>query len=423
MSEFDKIIGYGSIKLELLRICDIIKNPEKYEKLGVKYPNGIILHGCPGVGKTSLANCFMKECGVKSFICRKNKPDGEFVNYIKETFDEAKRNQPAVILLDDIDKFANEDKDHKNAEEYVTVQACIDEVREDKVFVFATANEINKIPDSLRRAGRFDKVIEVENPKGEDAIKIVEHYLKQKKSVKEVDAKEVARMLCGRSCAELETVINDAGIFAAFEGKSQIDMDDIVKACLRIIYETIKDDGYKNDDETAYHEAGHVVVAEVLEPQSVTLASIGGYDGNVKGFAAYYRNQDYWHSFDLMKIRLLTLLAGRAQIELKYGKYDTGCGSDMDRAKNIAKRMISEYGIVGFDKCNSSRFDFENTHDLNVRIENSMFDELEKCYMEAKRILCNNREFVENLVSALKEKKLLRFSEIQEIKNKSKIVV
>ena len=110
MNEFDKVIGYNSIKLELLRLCDIIKNPNKYEKLGVKFPNGVILYGNPGVGKTLFANCFLKECGVKSFICRKNKPDGEFINFIKEIFDEAKRQQPAVILLDDLDKFANEDK-------------------------------------------------------------------------------------------------------------------------------------------------------------------------------------------------------------------------------------------------------------------------------------------------------------------------
>ena len=293
ISEFDNVIGYDSIKLELQRLCDIIKSPEKYEKLGVKFPNGLILHGSPGVGKTLLANCFMKESGVKCFVCRRNKPDEEFVKSIKQTFDEAKKQQPAVILLDDLDKFANEDKDHKDAKEYVTVQACIDEVKSDKVFVFATANDLWKVPDSLIRAGRFDKTIEIHNPKGKDAEKIIEYYLSKKKFVKELDAEAVSRLLYSRSCAELETVINDAGIYAGFENKTQIDMDDIIKACLRLLYdapETIQDDGHINDEETAYHEAGHVVVAEVLEPQSVTLVSIGGHEGSINGFAAYYRD-------------------------------------------------------------------------------------------------------------------------------------
>ena len=426
MNEFDKVIGYNSIKLELLRLCDIIKNPNKYEKLGVEFPNGVILYGNPGVGKTLFANCFLKECGVKSFICRKNKPDGEFINFIKEIFDEAKRQQPAVILLDDLDKFANEDKEHRDAEEYVTVQACIDEVKNDKVFVFATANDLSKIPNSLVRTGRFDKTIENKNPRGKDAVNIIKYYLSTKQYVKEINAEEILRILCGRSCAELESVINDAGIYAGFANKTKIEMSDIIKACLRLLYEapeTIQDDGHKNDEETAYHEAGHVVLAEILEPKSVALVSIGGYEGNMNGFVAYYRDIDYWHSFDLMKIRLLTLLAGKAQIELKYGKHDTGCGNDIARAMDVVRRMIAEYGIVGFNKCNSSRFDFDNSAELKARIENAMFDELEKCYMETKQILAKNRDFVEGIVSALMKKKLLDFNEIQDIKKKSKITI
>ena len=247
-----------------------------------------------------------------------------------------------------------------------------------------------------------------------------------KQYVKEINAEEILRILCGRSCAELESVINDAGIYAGFANKTKIEMSDIIKACLRLLYEapeTIQDDGHKNDEETAYHEAGHVVLAEILEPKSVTLVSIGGYEGNMNGFVAYYRDIDYWHSFDLMKIRLLTLLAGKAQIELKYGKHDTGCGNDIARAMDVVRRMIAEYGIVGFNKCNSSRFDFDNSPELKARIENAMFDELEKCYMETKQILAKNRDFVEGIVSALMKKKLLDFNEIQDIKKKSKITI
>ncbi|MCH5156236.1 MAG: AAA family ATPase, partial [Clostridiales bacterium] len=123
MSEFDKIIGYKDIKSELIRLCDIIRNGEKYKALGVTLSGGLLLDGDPGVGKTLMANCFIKESGRPAFVCRKNKPDGEFVNEIKKTFNEAAENAPSIILLDDMDKFANEDDNHKNAAEYVTVQS------------------------------------------------------------------------------------------------------------------------------------------------------------------------------------------------------------------------------------------------------------------------------------------------------------
>ena len=123
MSEFDKIIGYKDIKTELIGLCDVIKNADKYKALGVAPIGGLLLDGNPGVGKTLMANCFIKESGRKAFVCRKNKPDGEFVNEIKNVFVEAAENAPSIILLDDMDKFANEDDYHRNAEEYVTVQS------------------------------------------------------------------------------------------------------------------------------------------------------------------------------------------------------------------------------------------------------------------------------------------------------------
>jgi cell division protease FtsH len=109
MSEFDKVIGYEAIKFELKRVCDVLKNFEKYEKLGVKQPTGILLHGNAGVGKTLMATVFNKETNWNVFVCRKDKPNGDFVNQIKNTYEQAEKNQPAIVFLDDMDKFANED--------------------------------------------------------------------------------------------------------------------------------------------------------------------------------------------------------------------------------------------------------------------------------------------------------------------------
>ena len=139
---FEAIIGYEDIKLELRRILDQLINSEKYEALGVTEPHGLLLHGEPGVGKSTLARCFLEACGRKSYICRKEKPNGDFVKEISRIFDEAEQNTPSVILLDDVDKFSNEDENHRDAEEFVAVQACIDRVKNSQVFVIATANKI-----------------------------------------------------------------------------------------------------------------------------------------------------------------------------------------------------------------------------------------------------------------------------------------
>ena len=186
--EFEPVIGYKSIKNEMIKICDIMRNSEFYYKLGVSVPNGLLLSGEPGLGKTLMANCFIKASGRKAFTCRKDKPDGDFVKHIKSTFDEAVKNTPSIVFLDDMDKFsANGDEYHRNSEEFVTVQSCIDDAKNKDVFVLATINDEDAIPESLLRAGRFDNRITVVSPKGEDAEKIVEHYIKRKNFVSDVD--------------------------------------------------------------------------------------------------------------------------------------------------------------------------------------------------------------------------------------------
>ena len=418
MSEFDKIIGYKDVKAELFRLCDVIKNADKYKALGVAPLGGLLLDGDPGVGKTLMANCFIKESGRKSFVCRKNKPDGEFVNEIKNVFNEAAENAPSIILLDDMDKFANEDDYHRNAEEYVTVQSCIDEIKGKDVFVIATANGTRKLPDSLLRAGRFDFVIKVDTPEGQDAIDIVKYYLSQKKAVSEINAEEVARLLNGRSCAALETVINTAGQYAGYENKEMINVDDIIRACLRVIYNAPESTAPHNPvilERTSYHEAGHAVVAAILQPNSEEIVSVRKNTGTVGGFTAYHNPDDNWISKTHMENRVIAILAGKAATEIVYGDVDTGANNDLHRAFDLVQRFADNYCSYGFG--------YWEEHDSSPnrlsRREDRITADMEMYYARARKILIDNRDFLERLAERLREKDTVVSSEIREIKEKS----
>jgi len=415
MSGFDKVIGYDDLKVEMKIMCDAMKNPEKYKKLGATIPHGMLLYGDPGIGKSLLAKTFAEETGRTTYIVRKDKPDGEFVNYVRETFREAKENVPSVVLLDDMDKFSNGDEFHKDAEEYVTVQACIDDVKESEVFVIATVNDKFVLPDSLLRSGRFDKVINLRCPEGEDAVKIVEFFLNQKKIVDDIDAREIASILEGRSCADLETIVNEAGLYAAYDDRDKITHNDLLRSCLRHIFRAPEKRKFNDEEQkriVAIHEAGHAVIAEVLDPGTVNLISIAGYSGDINGITSISKPKGYWNSKELMEHRVIHLLGGKAASEVVSGVSDVGVNSDLRRAYDIVERFVDNYcsyGFTSFDRKNASVVPKENR-------DRRMASEMEKYYQNAMKIIRDNRAFLDALIDALMDKQTISGRDIKAIK-------
>lgn len=416
MSAFDKVIGYETIKNELMQICDMVHNKERYEALGAKLPQGILLYGAPGLGKTLMAKCFIEESGLKSYVVRRNKGNDDFIGAITDTFHRAKENAPCVIFLDDMDKFANEDSDHRDAEEYVAVQAGIDEVKNCDVFVLATANEMRKLPGSLVRSGRFDRKIVVKRPTDSDAYKIIEHYLSDKKVSKNVNMEDLSKMISYSSCAELETILNESAVSAAYKRKADIETEDLVKSVLRMIYDS--PDNYtkasaEDIKKTALHEAGHLVVSEVLCPGSVGLASLRSTGRDSTG--------GFIHQCKELSRRpyyVLVSLAGKAAVELYYcDTVASGCYSDINRACNYIRDGISENATLGLGMIDVSTRSFpETSENMNSRSEAVTHAELERYMRIAKDILLKNREFLEKAADALEEKETLLYSDIKAIR-------
>ena len=417
MRELDRVIGYECIKNELYRIIDIIQNPAKYKALGVKIPRGILFNGVPGIGKTLMAQSFVKECGRRSFVIRKDRPDGEFVDYIRETFSQAAEEAPSVILLDDMDKFANEDQMHCDAEEYVTVQACIDEYKDSDIFVVATCNDMRSLPRSLVRRGRFDKTFSMSFPKNEDAKKIIAFYLKDKAVSDDIDVDEIVRFCEGRSCADLETVVNEAGILAGYENKDLICQEDFRRACLRVFW-GIKRDPANNEcpaesiRRKAVHEAGHALMIEYFNPGEVSFITI---ERAFDAMVLRKKDEHRFESFRNHEIEIMIDLAGKAATEIVLGEVDMGTNSDLHEAYRNTAELLDNVAAYDFQSwCHGD----ETSQRVFDHLDDVKGAEMARYYLNTKQILMQNRAFLDALTEQVIEKRTLIYKDIAPIRAK-----
>lgn len=442
MDCFDKIIGYREEKKELRQIADTLKNREYYEKLGINMPRGLLLYGPPGVGKTIMAKALIEASGRSSFTLRKRYNSADFTIDIRSIFDKAIKNEPSIVFLDDIDKFSNVDRYRKNEEEYVIVQSCIEEIKEKDVFVIATANDISDMPDSLIRNGRFDRRIEIGIPDRDDVEEIIAHYLKDKKTVDDVDVKMIASIMTRKSCADLETLINEAGLYAGYKKSDTIKMEHFIDAILKTIYSvpvyhkygdsrTISsfdksnemtlaphDKNQKSFSRAVYHEAGHVLVSEMLCPGSVTMAYVYMTEGVGRGFVNVSKSKNtegrYW-----CECKIMIDLAGAAAEEKTFGETGFGCFDDFDKAFSSVSFLFNNCCAGGFELYDSVHISCDQQRDIRSHVLSS---EIERYYGKVKKLIALNKEFFEKIAEKLADKRLLTMEDIKGIRSECDVV-
>lgn len=412
MKAFENVMGYDSLKRELMEIIDIMQNKEVYEALHAKCPSGLLLYGNPGVGKTLIANSFIEASGRPAVVCRKNASEQSFIDSINQAFEDALAKAPSIILLDDMDKFANDDKDHKDSEAYVTIQSCIDMVKGKDVFVVATANNISKLPSSLVRTGRFDRRVEVDTPSDEDSQKIIEHYLAGMGLDDDVDVKMVAAFFRGASCSTLETVVNQAAIIAGSKRADHITMEDLILSYVQIAHTVPKDDllvpsgvDLNANDESAdvfWHEAGHIVMSELFSPGCVTIAMAVRKKDSHHGFSLANFSKFNMNILAKRKADIMISLAGAAAMDITFGRVDLGAQRDVEGSVQTVDEIFDLGGFTGLSLV-------ENPYDrksesLRERREAAASMIAELYYQEAKELLCQHRAFLEAVAQALAEK-------------------
>lgn len=414
VDHFPDIIGYQNLKNELERIIDVINNKEKYEKLGGKITKNILLNGAPGTGKTTIANDFIKAINRNAYVIRKDKPNGEFVNSIIKTFEEAKKNQPSIILLDDMDKFANGDEVHTNCEEYVTIQSSIDNVKDTGVFVFATTNSLSVLPNSLTRSGRFDKKFTVELPFGKEREEIIKHYLKNKEIDENIDFEKIAKLFSHFNTPEIEAVINNAAIEAGYKGSEKINIEDIILVSLKQMYGADLNtdfDDYKGVEKIACHEAGHTLAMSILCPENLVYTSIYSGERGIGGRTGYERRVKIATEAEIFN-EIVISFAGKVAYEDTFGDIDIGAESDIKDAYRTAEKIVDDISTYGFDKFETP----DNSNELFVRKEQAIYMEMDRALNEARKLIVENREYLKELIKRLLEDKVLLYDEILEIK-------
>ena len=413
MSCIDLVCGYDDIKAELMRIHDVLRHKEKFEKLGVNMPRGLLLYGEPGLGKTRMAECFIGEWVFPTFEICKEEPGCDVITEIRVAFAKAKKaGEQAIVFLDNLD-------DDADANVYAALKACMDACREDEVFVLAIAKDKDNIPDYLLRPGRFDKVIEVENPTVEDAIEILCFYLEPKECASDVDVEEIARIMRGNSCAELEMVVNEAAVYAGERERRVITQQDLIKACISLQFASQeKSDAGKERDllEVAVHEAGHVVAGEVLEAGCIAIASVRSHTGGFSGITCVSYDENNGRHMKRQERNVIRSLAGKAASEIVLGMVDVGCADDLSAAFRRVERLVDNFCAYGFDA-------YEDPHSsetLKAKKEQRIAEKMAEYYQAAKSLLIENRSFLDKVTEELMRKKTLRQADIKEIRARIK---
>jgi cell division protease FtsH len=437
---FDDVAGIEEAKQEVHEVVDFLKSREKFQTLGARIPKGMLLVGPPGTGKTLLARAIAGEAGVPFFSISGSEFVEMFVGVgasrVRDLFDQAKRNTPCIIFIDEIDAVGR----HRGAglggghdEREQTLNQILVEMdgfdTNTSVIILAATNRPDILDPALLRPGRFDRRIILDRPDINGRKAILKIHTNGKPLDESVDLEVLAKQTAGFSGADLANLVNEAAILAARRDKTTIEMPELEESIDRVIAGPEKKSrriSPKEKEITAYHEAGHALVAKMLPnanpPRKITIIP----RGRGLGYTTPLQEERYIWSPSQFNDELSALLGGRTAEELIFNEVTTGASDDIKRATELARKMVTDFGMS--DKLGPRTFgdkqemvflgrEISEQKDYGDKVADTIDEEISKiiqsAHRVAKRVLTENKPKLKHIAEELIAKETLEGDELE----------
>ena len=439
---FEQVAGLREEKEELEEIVDFLREPGKYTKVGARIPKGVLLEGPPGTGKTLLAKAVAGEAGVPFFSISGSDFVEMFVGVgasrVRDLFEEAKKNSPCIVFIDEIDAVARRrgtgmGGGHDEREQ--TLNQLLVEMDgfgvNEGIIVMAATNRVDILDPAILRPGRFDRKVAVGTPDVSGREDILKVHSKNKPLAEDVDLKQVAQTTAGFTGADLENLMNEAAINAAKQGKGFVVQEDIRKAFVKVGIGAEKKSRVISDKEkriTAYHEAGHAILFHVLpDVGPVYTVSIIPTGAGAAGYTMPLPEKDeMFMTKGQMLQHIMVSLGGRIAEEIIFKDITTGASSDIKKATKVARRMVTRFGmsenigVICFDDDDDEVFigrDLAHTKSHSESIAGEIDREvkaiIDECYEKARSIILEKENVLHTCAQLLLQKEKIGREEFE----------
>ena len=440
--KFSDVAGLQEEKEELEEIVDFLRAPKKYTQLGARIPKGVLLVGPPGTGKTLLAKAIAGEAGVPFFSISGSDFVEMFVGVgasrVRDLFEEAKKNAPCIIFIDEIDAVARRrgtgmGGGHDEREQ--TLNQMLVELDgfgvNEGIIVMAATNRVDILDPAIMRPGRFDRKVVVGRPDVRGREEILGVHAKNKPLGDDVDLKQIAQTTAGFTGADLENLLNEAAIIAAKENRAYIKQDDIKKSFVKVGIGAEKKSRVISDKEkriTAFHESGHAILFHLLpDVGPVYSVSIIPTGSGAAGYTMPLPEKDeMFNTKGKMLQDIVVSLGGRVAEELVFDDITTGASQDIKQATQMAKAMVTKYGmsdnigLICYDNDDDEVFigrDLAHTRGYSEGVASAIDQEIKRiideCYAKAKQMIMDHRDVLDACANLLLEKEKISQKEFE----------
>ena len=421
-----EVAGLDEAQAELQEVVDFLRDPKRFERLGARVPKGILLHGPPGTGKTLAAKAVANESGARFFAQSASAFVEMFAGLgasrIRKLFEEARKNAPSIVFIDELDAVGRTRSGHSfNREQDQTLNQLLVELDgfgpRDQVVVMAASNRLQDLDPALLRPGRFDRQILVQQPDLRGRIAILGVHSRGKPLAEGVNLDEIARQTSGLTGADLANICNEAAINAGRRDADVIAPADFEHALERVVA-GLQQRRVVTDKEKrilAYHEGGHALVSHLVgrEPQKATIIARGSALGYVFHFSEEER---YLETKEELLDFMVVALAGRAAEQVVFGRVTNGAASDLEKVTEIARSMVFEWGMGESAIARTMRADNYSLSEESKRMRDQEQSRLtDHAYAESLRILGKHRPALDRVAAALLEKETLSRDELLEV--------